>query len=400
MASVKIKFSEPTRPNSYGRLYFRVIHGRMCRQIPSGARIYPDEWDSINGNIISQSPDPEREDMLVELRLLVEREKIKLAKIISFLDSRGREYDISRIVEMFRRPMTGFLEYSFSLIERLVRIGKTSTARTYSIVVKKYRLFLNGDDVPMQEIDSDMMVHFESHMKKQGMCANSTSYYLRNMRAIYNRAVDEGQVEQALPFRHVYTGIAKTVKRAIPVKQIKHMRQLDLSFDKDLEYARDMFILSFFLRGMSVVDMAFLKKTDLCDGYVIYRRQKTGQELRIKWVAPMQEIIDRYPGYNPDYLLPIIKEGSVDFKKAYRTRAHFINTKLKKIGKMVGCKIPLSLYVARHSWASVAKSSGVPLSVISEGMGHDSEKTTMIYLASLDTTAVDRANTKIINKLI
>lgn len=160
-----------------------------------------------------------------------------------------------------------------------------------------------------------------------------------------------------------------------------------------------MFLMSFYLRGMSFIDMAYLKKTDLKNGSVVYRRRKTGQQLTIAWAPEMQAILDKYPDNPTQYLLPIIKTEGINERCAYRNIGYNINHNLKKIAGMVGINIPLTMYVARHSWASAAKAKGIPLSVISEGMGHDSEATTQIYLASLDTSVVDKANSLILKSL-
>lgn len=160
----------------------------------------------------------------------------------------------------------------------------------------------------------------------------------------------------------------------------------------EVDFARDMFMMSFYLRGMSFVDMAYLKKSDLQNGSVTYRRLKTGQQLIIGWEPEMQMMLDKYPENQTDYLLPIITNTNTDERNTYRNKGYNINRNLKKIAKMVGVNIPVTLYVARHSWASAAKAKGIPLSVISEGMGHDSEATTQIYLASLNTSVVDKAN--------
>lgn len=123
-------------------------------------------------------------------------------------------------------------------------------------------------------------------------------YYListRILRAVYNRAVEQDAIEHRNPFKHVYTGIDKTVKRALSLITIKKIKALDLTLSPKLDYARDMFMLSFYLRGMSFIDMAYLRKSDLRNGYIIYRRRKTGQQLSIKWTDEMQIIVDKYP---------------------------------------------------------------------------------------------------------
>ena len=150
---------------------------------------------------------------------------------------------------------------------------------------------------------------------------------------------------------------------------------------------------------MSFIDMAYLKKSDLKDGYVTYRRRKTGQQLTIEWTSDMQLVLDKYPENESEYLLPIIKTTGINERCSYRNVGYNINRSLKQITKMLSLNFRLTMYVARHSWASAAKAKGVPLSVISEGMGHDSETTTQIYLASLDTSVVDRANAMILKSL-
>lgn len=166
-----------------------------------------------------------------------------------------------------------------------------------------------------------------------------------------------------------------------------------------MDYARDLFMFSFYTRGMSFVDMAYLKKKDLQNGILVYRRRKTGQQLSVKWERPMQEIVDRYDTGNTPYLLPVIRDMASDTRRQYLSAAHLTNAKLKMLGEQLGLAITLTTYVARHAWASIARSKNIPVSTISEAMGHDSESTTLIYLASLDTSQVDKANTLILNSL-
>ena len=227
---------------------------------------------------------------------------------------------------------------------------------------------------------------------------NTISFYMRILRAVYNRAVEKKLVEQNHPFRHVYTGIDKTVKRAVHIKVIKALKALDLSLRPSLEFARDMFLFSFFTRGMSFIDMAYLQKKDLQNGFLTYRRRKTGQQLTIRWEKCMAELVAKYQTDRTDYLLPIITHAGEE-RKQYINTLHVVNGHLKKLSTMLQLSHPLTMYVARHSWASVAKLKRVPISVISEGMGHDSEATTQIYLASLETTAVDKANKMILGLL-
>jgi integrase len=222
---------------------------------------------------------------------------------------------------------------------------------------------------------------------------------MRILRAVYNRAVEKELTANRCPFKHVYTGIDKTIKRAISLKEIRQIKNLNLAVHPSLDFARDMFLFSFYTRGMSFIDMAYLKKKDLSKGILSYRRRKTGQRLFIKWEKCMQDVVDKYDNAQSIYLLPIIKPNNGCERTQYQNTMSLINRKLKIIGAMVNVLLPLTMYTARHSWASVARNKNVPISVISEGMGHDSEMTTRIYLASLDTAVVDRANSLILNSL-
>ena len=151
---------------------------------------------------------------------------------------------------------------------------------------------------------------------------------------------------------------------------------------------------------MSLIDMAYLKKKDISHGVLSYCRRKTRQQLFIHWEKCMKKIVSKYNIPESQYLLPIINPLiESDERTQYIYAGQQINKSLKKIGQKLRLPVNLTLYVARHTWASIAKSKNIPISVISEGMGHDSEMTTQIYLASLDTAAVDKANRKIIKSL-
>lgn len=286
-----------------------------------------------------------------------------------------------------------------TIIRQLRQRGKYRTSETYQATLRSFTHFRGKEDVRLSQISSELMVSYETWLSNHGLTKNTSSFYLRILRATYNRAVEQGLTADHHPFRHVYTGVDKTMKRAIPTKAIKKIKQLDLSANPTLDLARDLFLFSFYTRGMSFIDMAYLRKTDLSHGILTYRRRKTSQQLIIKWERCMQEITDKHPSETDSpYLLPILDHRK-DNHRQYRNIITRTNRHLKEIAKRINLPVPLTLYVARHSWASIAHSKHIPLSVISEGMGHNSERTTRIYLASLDNSVVDRANAMILKDL-
>lgn len=400
MASVKVKFRPSTIEGKEGTVYYQIIQNRVIRQLKTDYRIFTDEWNEAGSCIIVGSS--ERSNLLLSLQERMEWDLKRLDMIIRQLDNRKAGYTADNIVASFQSNTEGQSLFNFmqGIIARLKQMGKIRTAENYSCTLKSFMQFRRDRDVLLSEIDSDLMQLYEAYLHGKGAVRNTSSFYMRILRAVYNRALEKELMEQRNPFRHVYTGVDKTVKRAVPLSAIKRMKNLDLSLQPNLEFARDMFLFSFYTRGMSFIDMAHLKKKDLQNGFLSYRRRKTGQQFSIKWEKCMQEITDRYPAdHSSPYLLPILKYPYSDTYKDYKNTMAGINRNLKVIARLAGIYIPLSLYCARHSWASAAKDKNIPISVISEGMGHNSESTTQIYLASLDNSIVDKANASILSGL-
>ena len=253
-------------------------------------------------------------------------------------------------------------------IDRMHRLGKVRTGETYTCTLNSFMRFRQGKDVLWKDFDADLTASYEAYLKSTGVSMNTISFYNRILRAVYNRAVEKGFTKQVFPFKNVYTGVEKTIRRGLPIKTIRNIRNMDLSHCPSLDYARDMFLFSFYTRGMSFVDMAYLKKNDLKNGILTYRRKKTGQRLCIRWERDMQDILEKYHiSQESPYLLPIIHKIGKEERKQYNNALHLVNKKLKFIGSILQLSIPLTRYVARHSWATVAKSKNIPLSVISRG---------------------------------
>ena len=400
MASIKVKYRSSTASGKEGSIYYQIIHGRVVRQIKTDFHVFENEWNNeISSVRIIPKIDEKRKFYLLEVARRIEWVIKRFWAIIAQNDRQGSLYSADSIVEKFNKQ-TGeqsLFRFMQSIIGQLKQLDKIRTSETYTAALTSFMKFREGQDMLLCEIDSNIMMLYEAWLKGKGICPNTTSFYMRILRAVYNRAVEKELTEQKYPFKHVYTGVGKTVKRAIPLKSIKHIKELDLTLKPHLEYARDMFLFSFYTRGMSFIDMAYLKKSDLKNGIIIYRRRKTGQQLAIKWEKCMEDIISKY-GQNKstNYLLPVITNPDSDERTQYRNAICRINVALKEVAKLAGLHIPLTMHTARHCWASVAKSKNIPLSVISEGMGHDSEETTRIYLASLDTSVIDKANSLIL----
>ncbi|MCD8237547.1 MAG: site-specific integrase [Prevotellaceae bacterium] len=403
MTTVKVKLRMSSHDKGKGTLYYQVICKRTARLIHSGYSIRATEWDSIRKTVvIAEETGRERKEELHRLDSTLSNGLLKLRGIVKRLEhSLPDTYTAEDVVKEYHRNKDncGFIAFGRRQAELLLQLNKHQKAERYTYALNSFCRFRNDKDLMPDELDGNVMMAYENYLKEHDLCINSISFYMRNLRSIYNDAVEKGLVEGGNPFKHVYTGIDRTVKRAISLEVLRQIKQLDLAQYPLLDLARNLFMFSVYTRGMSFVDMAYLRKKDLHGDILIYHRQKTGHLLKIRWENMMQMIVDKYDTGDSPYLLPIIRNPDDDRRKQYRSALRLMNKKLKKIGTMVGLMKPLTTYVARHAWASIAKEQHIPISVISEAMGHNSENTTRIYLASLDASEIDNANRNIMDAL-
>lgn len=312
----------------------------------------------------------------------------------------GEEYMLIPVDRDIREESEEHTPTLVSFVKQLVKEikleGRKRTAETYQCALNSFLRFWQQDDIDLKQINTHIITKYEHFLHAKGIIPNSSSFYMRVFRAIYNQAVSSGLTVDKKPFKNVYTGIGKTIKRAISIDKIQKIYQLE-NLTRHEALARDLFLFSLYTRGMSFIDMAYLKKENLKNGILTYQRHKTKQEITIRWETQMQEIINKYPSYNNGYLLPIIKRTNGHEISQYRECQRLVNNMLKSIGQKAGITEPLTMYVARHSWASIVHSMNVPISLICNGMGHTSEHTTQIYLKSLDSSRLDDINAELIN---
>lgn len=292
------------------------------------------------------------------------------------------------------------VEFMRGIITEKETAGQFRTAEAYRATLNCWLRFIDPEKaMPWKMVTSRSMTLFADYLKGRGATRNTQSFYFRILRAVCNRAQEEGVA--VLPgnlFDNVYTGKARTRKRALPIEDIRRIASAETKSEKE-QLARDMFIFSFITRGMAPIDMALLRKGNIVDGRLAYRRHKTGRAITMEWITEMREIADRYVRDGSDYLFPLISSDGAEGWRQFKRGSQVINYHLRKLGKRLNMPMHLTLYVARHSWATVAKSTGVPTALISEAMGHVSERMTQVYLGSIDVGRVDSANREIVDLL-
>lgn len=389
-----------------GSLNLRFIHQRKVKQLSTSFKLYPEEWDTLKHQVKHKNPG--REPYLHQVENYLYKSKLLFEQTIYSLEKKG-SYGLDEIVCNFQSYETDTTLYSFALqlSSELIRQGQERTARAYRTAACGLIEFNNGNDMPLAHINDFLIKNYERILKEKGRTLNTISFYMRNLRAIYNKAIRKGYIEskQGNPFCEVYTGTDKTRKRALSTEEIQRLHNLEFSSllnkeepekneNSGLYKAWRLFFFCFHTRGMSFVDMAYLRKDNIHGDLIRYYRKKTGQLLEIKITPRLQQLISSFAKEvkNSPYLFPIIRDNHKSKRLYYESGLRQQNKYLKTLAAKAGITSSLSTHVSRHSWATMAKKENLPIWVISESLGHCNEKTTYTYLASLDRSALDRAN--------
>ena len=403
MTSIKVKFRKSTVKGKAGTVYYQICHASQNGQITTNIHIQPEEWDYELASIRS-TENEEGNHRLQKYRLKVENDVKQIQRITKCLENKGTPFTISDIRKTFlaNHSKIMVLQYMEDHIERLKKNRHYGTAKNYQCALNSFSSFLKGEDISFSLLNEGLVMEYNDYLEFKGIVKNSISFYMRIWRAVYNYAVKERIVKQDYPFCNVYTGIDRTRKRAVDEDTIIKLIKLDLKDQPGLELSRDMFVFSYCTRGMAFIDIAYLKKSNIEGNTIVYNRRKTDQLMMVKIEPCIRYIIEKYREACKDskYVFPILETNDEnEAYKRYMIALSLHNMRLKKLSVLVGIDTPLSSYIPRHTWATTARDRQVPLHIISAGMGHTSEKTTEIYLASVDNTLVNDANRSILEKL-
>jgi len=202
MATVKLKYRPSTVSGKEGTLYFQIIHDRVVRQLAIGYRIFDDEWNSAKSMIVC-GRDATRNQILAGIRDSIRWDIERLNRIINDFDKRGYAYTPDEVIAEFHRISQEHTLFNFMQreITQLQQRGKIRTSETYQTTLNSYRNYRNGEDIMLDAITSDEMQLYEGSMTARGLCPNTTSFYMRILRAVYNKAVEKGMTEQKYPIQ-------------------------------------------------------------------------------------------------------------------------------------------------------------------------------------------------------
>ena len=403
MATIKLKFRASSVEEKEGTLYYQVIHKRNVKWISTDYHVFQNEWDEKAANITIPL-NGERVQKLLLIQSAIARELRQRKRALDRLETSSKELTLNELCEAFSQlpPCKTVFTFLEEQVERQERMQKHGTANTYISTYRRFKEYRQNKDLFFDELTPDMIEEYEAWLANRNQKPNTIRFYLRTLNTLFCKAANNGMLsEERKLFSHVRLSYATTTKRALSEADILALQNLKLEAGTTLAFARDMFMFSFYMRGMPFVDIAYLKKSNLKNGILTYRRKKTNQPLLVEWEQVHQEIIERYAHQTEGspYMFPIIKQTDGTEYKQYKRVQEKVNRTLKKLGIMIGLKTPLTAYVARHSWASIARDMNIPIPVISEGMGHQSYKTTQVYLNSIDVSKISEANRTIIQRI-
>ena len=310
MATIKVKLRPSSVTGRAGTIFYQVTHRRATQQITTNIRLQSNEWDAMRESVAVSVADRS----IIQNR--IDSDTALLKRIVKDLENSGVNYSVGDIIKRYKSPechvlVLDFMQNQIRLLRNANRIG---TALNYEKTMKNFAEFLGGVNLPFSAMTEQLIADYNAFLVQRGMVRNSISFYMRIMRAVYNKAVRQKLVEQSHPFTEVYTGIDRTRKRAVSESIISQLYKLKLAEGTPLALARDIFIFSYCTRGMAFVDVAYLKKENIQNGVICYARRKTGQLLSVRIEPSIQRIIDRYSSALSPYVFPILT--STDTKES------------------------------------------------------------------------------------
>ena len=301
--------------------------------------------------------------------------------------------------------------YMPEVIEMLKREGKFPAMHVYACTLRSYEKFCAEERYPknttaslsMQEIFTpERLKEYEDWLAGQQSSPNTISTYMRTLQAVYNRWMSPG-IEGYNPvlFKDVYTKVESRTKRALMAEQMEQLRNTDFSvLTLRQQQVLTYFLLMFMLRGMPFIDLAHLRKSDLRNRRITYRRHKTGKLMVVDVPPDAMRLLQKYRDKtDSEYLFPLLHGGLFMEEHHHRyqeTLRHF-NRELARLMKLLLPGVSVSSYTARHTWATLAYHSGVPVGLISQSLGHSSIRVTMTYLKPFDAEVIDRINRQVIS---
>lgn len=372
----------------------RICKDRKARYINLGVSAKLEEWDFEKNLPKSTCPNREILEKLISNKISEVRNKIVELK------SENKEYSATTLVEKVSNPIKiitvrELFKQHIHCLEEEKRTGyRLSIQQTYNSLIK----FNRHLDIPFPEMDCNWLKRYETWLRKQGKSENTIGIRFRNIRMIFNLAMNMELVKlENYPFKRFKVSKLhqETAKRALSKEEVLSIINYPImGIDYYTKLAINLFTFSYFMGGINFVDMAYLTERNIIDNRLVYNRKKTAKLINLPMQQRAYMVLKEYKKINEPYLFPILSSKHKTEQQRLN-RLHKVITKvnkaLKNIGEELHIPIKLTTYVARHSYATVLKRAGVATSIICESLGHSSEKVTQIYLDGFENSQIDKA---------
>lgn len=385
-------YKSKTLSNGEHPLVIRICKDGKKKYQSIGISINPKYWDFEKNQPKRNCPNKEEIQ-----RIILERTREYQEQILDY-KIENKQFTASSLIQKVNSPVKfKTVQSLFDIqIQRLTSADRLNYALTYKDLRNSLIKFNKHLDIYFSDIDITWLKKYEAWLRSYELKENTIGIRFRTFRALYNLAIEENIVKsEYYPFDNYKVSKLKqkTAKRSIVKDDIMSIINYE-SYSNEKQFAVDLFAFSYFMGGINFVDISRLTKNNIQDGYLCYVRKKTKRLIKLPLQNKAIELINKYSSSQNHYLFPILNSfHKTEQQKANRVHKVItkVNKRLKEIGKELNIPIDLTTYVARHSFATVLKRSGVNTSIISESLGHSSEKVTQIYLDSFENSQIDEA---------
>lgn len=378
-------------------IHLRFTQGSKIRYVSTGIAILPTAWDAQNRRIIIQNEESQETQYRIDSLLAEYHKRLKRLEVLeaditldNLLETNGRKNNCT------------IAEYFAQAIIRLQEQGKINTATKYRFTLVSLQKVL-PPALKFDELTLSHLHNLEQKLHETDCTTNSIATKISVLKAIYNKALaDKIFICKENPFTVYKVGRlwTQTRKRAIHKEDIQRLMLAELPATRSpyLEFARDIFLFSYFTAGMNFKDIATLRNSNIEGARIYYARHKTGKQLSSPLTSQARQIVVKYmpEDLNGDkYVFPILNREIHQTEQQIHNRIHkvltHVNKGLREWSRILGLQTTLTTYVARHTFATVLKRSGVSVALISESLGHSDLSTTQIYLDSFENEQIDQA---------
>jgi len=381
-------------------IVLQIIHNRKTKRVSIGLNAKPDEW------IEEISRFSKNKRSFRNQNKVLEHFESRAEKTIRTITLEEKQFSFSLFIAYFFKQSEhiGVIEFLEKHVEKLGIEKKYSTQSSYKSTLNVLRKHTRNKEISFYSLNYEFLIDFESYLFQRNCTNGGINHHMRNIRAIFNEAIRKGCCEASYyPFTNTHNANGYSLKRvtskakprALNKEDLEKLKNFDIEAYPNLENAYKYFFFSYYARGINFTDMAHLTKSDIQGGRISFNRKKTGTHYSFKITKRIAEILEFFDTDNSPYLFPILSDyHQTEKQKKYRIHKCLkkTNKELRKIGVIINSSIPITSYVARHTWASTLKHKGYSTEIISEGLGHSELSTTKAYLENFNQELIDQTD--------